>query len=440
MKKILIIEDDYAFAKLISGFLTQLGYVTEIAKSAKDANALSIASFDLILLDYRLPDAIGLDVLMEWRANGMQIPVIIMTSFNDVATAVRAIKAGAKDYITKPINHEELRWTIEEVFQRKENVHTKEEREQAYVIGISEAAIAIQQQISLVGPTELSVLILGESGTGKENVARTIHSKSTRNKKPFIAVDCGTLTSELAKSELFGHKKGSFTGAVEDKVGKFELANGGTIFLDEIGNLSYDVQVMLLRALQERVIQPVGGSKEVKVDVRVIAATNENLLKASVDASFREDLYHRLNEFSLKLPALRDRKDDIPLFVNFFIDESNTLLNRSVQHVEADAERILLSYSWPGNIRELRNVIRRAVLLSSDKQLRKVSLPTEMFSTVQDERQFQTDDLKLIQEQHEKEMIKKVLLEVKYNKTKAARQLNIDRSTLYAKMLKYGIE
>lgn len=440
MKKILIIEDDYAFAKLISGFLTQLGYVTEIAKSAKDANALSIASFDLILLDYRLPDAIGLDVLMEWRANGMQIPVIIMTSFNDVATAVRAIKAGAKDYITKPINHEELRWTIEEVFQRKENVHTKEEREQAYVIGISEAAIAIQQQISLVGPTELSVLILGESGTGKENVARTIHSKSTRNKKPFIAVDCGTLTSELAKSELFGHKKGSFTGAVEDKVGKFELANGGTIFLDEIGNLSYDVQVMLLRALQERVIQPVGGSKEVKVDVRVIAATNENLLKASVDASFREDLYHRLNEFSLKLPALRDRKDDIPLFVDFFIHESNRLLNRSVQFVESDVETILLSYSWPGNIRELRNVIRRAVLLSSDNQLRKVSLPTEMFSTVQDERQFQTDDLKLIQEQHEKEMIKKVLLEVKYNKTKAARQLNIDRSTLYAKMQKYGID
>lgn len=298
--------------------------------------------------------------------------------------------------------------------------------------------------VRLVAPTNMSVLIEGESGTGKENIARTIHRLSPRSKGPFVAVDCGALSKELAGSELFGHVKGSFTGAVTDKVGQFEAAHKGTIFLDEVGNLSYDVQVKLLRALQERVVQPIGSNRTVKVDVRIITATNDELTESVRKGEFREDLYHRLNEFKLKVPALRDRGEDLHEFLDFFREEANRHLDRKVKAFDDEVMELFESYDWPGNLREMRNVVKRAVLLTQGEIVTTAALPPEMLENIRlketREKTAGVYDLKALQEVQEKEMILKTLREVRYNKSKAARILNIDRKTLYLKMEKYGIE
>jgi two-component system response regulator HydG len=444
MANILLVEDDFSFAQILEGFLVKHKHTVDVKSSVKDANkALANLVYDLILLDYRLPDGNGLELVEQLKQSKVKIPVIMMTSFHDVRTAVRAIRGGVFDYITKPVNPDELLMVLNDALTRKlEVVHMPEKNEVAFVKGSSQVAKQLHEHIDLIAPTDMSVLVLGESGTGKEHVARKIHEQSSRKNKPFVAIDCGALSNDLASSELFGHIKGSFTGAVNDKKGQFEVANGGTLFLDEIGNLSYEVQVKLLRVLQEKIVQPIGSNKQVKVDVRIIAATNDDLLRSVEDGLFREDLYHRINEFKLKIPPLRDRGDDLIEFVDFFIHKSNVELGKNVKKFSDDVMDVFKQYDWPGNLRELKNVVKRAVLLTKTEVADKQVLPDEMTSSSIIKKNITTDttDLKAIQEANEKEMIVKTLQQVRYNKSKAAQLLNIDRKTLYLKMAKYQIE
>ncbi len=444
MAKILLVEDDGTFARILENFLIKQGHQVAIVNNlALAQKAITGAiSYDLMLLDYRLPDGTGMDMLSRMRKEGVIIPVIIMTSFHDVRTAVKAIKNGAYDYVTKPVNPDELLMRVNEALTRKSEPVSHTLNDLTFVEGQSEASALLHEHIQLVGPTNMSVIILGESGTGKEQVARRIHLKSNRNKYPFVAIDCGALSTELAASELFGHAKGAFTGALHDKKGQFEIADGGTLFLDEIGNLSYDVQVKLLRVLQERTVQPVGSNKQIKTDVRIIAATNDDLTKSISKESFREDLYHRLNEFKIKLAPLRERREDLGIFIEHFISLSNKELGKEVKSVSPEVFDLFSVYDWPGNLRELKNVIKRAVLLVRGDQITKEVLPDEMIMEAEQmhERVVTAgSDLKAIKEINEREIIIKTLQEVRYNKAKASRLLNIDRKTLYLKMEKYGI-
>jgi len=443
MARILILEDDTTFAQLLEGFLTKNNHeVTLVTHIKQSFKLIENQEFDLLLIDYRLPDGIGFEVLTHVRDLGLSIPIIIMTSFNDVRTAVKSIQLGAFDYITKPVNPDELLMVIKNSLTKKDSKDIIVEKVDSDLIrGKSAIADRLYEHIALVAPTDMSVIIQGESGTGKEFAARTLHQQSKRAGKPFVAIDCGALSKDLAASELFGHVKGAFTGALSDKKGQFEAANGGTIFLDEVGNLSYEVQIKLLRALQERVIQPLGSTKQVAVDVRIITATNDDLNNSIQQGEFREDLYHRLNEFKIQLPALRDRGSDLELFINHFIQLSNRDLDRNVKSISADAKSLLLNYDWPGNLRELSNVIKRMVLLSPGDIAQVNALPDEMTIAVnQQTLPGSSSDLKAVNEQNEKTLIAETLIKAKYNKSKAAKMLNIDRKTLYAKMERYGIE
>lgn len=449
MAAILLIEDDLTFTRILEAFLTKNGHRITVENKGKDGlKTFHSKAFDMVLLDYRLPDSTGMELLTEMKNANPEVPVVIMTSFNDIRTAVKAIKAGALEYITKPVNPEELLMVVKQALKKEK----KEEyfpaatpADNKIVKGSSQQAKELHEFIRLVAPTNMSVLIEGESGTGKENVARTIHQLSARSKAPFVAVDCGALSKELAGSELFGHVKGAFTGAVTDKIGQFEAAHKGTIFLDEVGNLSYEVQVKLLRAVQERIIQPIGSTKDVKVDVRIITATNDDLAESVKSGQFREDLYHRLNEFKLTVPALRDRGEDFYEFIDFFREGANRELGRTVKRFSDEVMTLFKQYDWPGNLRELRNVIKRAVLLTTGEEVTMQAIPIEMVEGVRNAVVDKTKsepiyDLKVLQEAQEREMIMKTLQEVRYNKSKAARILNIDRKTLYLKMEKYGIE
>src|SRR5690554_3073994 len=456
-KKILVIEDDLTFVKTLEAYLGKLGYDVYSASRALEglAKAKEIQP-RLILLDYRLPDATGLEVLVDLKQVVSNPQVILMTGFSDIRTAVKAMKLGAFDYITKPVNPDELKLLVEKAmnaFLETEGVAetpvsktiskqiTNLNRD--FVRGNSLQSDTLHQHIDLVAPTDMSVLILGESGTGKEYVARRIHMQSKRNKGNFVAVDCGALSEELAISELFGHVKGAFTGAHANKDGQFVMAKGGTLFLDEVGNLSYEVQVKLLRAIQERTIQPLGSNEEIKVDVRIITATNENLLDQVRDGKFREDLYHRINEFKIQVPALIERKDDFWEFTDFFRKHANRDLHREVEDFDDEVKHIFNSYSWPGNIRELRNTVRRAILLSKDsKTVHADALPPEMKEQSQEQKVQGASpyDLKAQKQNSEREIIIKTLEKAKYNKSKAARLLNIDRKTLYLKITKYDID
>lgn len=442
MQEILIIEDDLTFSKILEGFLSKHGYTSVKTHSAKDGiQVLHKKNVELVLLDYRLPDSTGLEVLQQIKSVRQNLPVIIMTSFSDVRTAVKAIKAGAFEYITKPINPDELIMLIREALRKDALFAAPDD----FVAGSGNASVKLEELVKLVAPTNLSVIIEGESGTGKERVARSIHALSTRAQMPFIAVDCGTLSNELAASELFGHVKGAFTGAVSDKTGQFIFANGGTLFLDEVGNLGYEVQIKLLRAIQERTVQPVGSNHEIKTDVRIITATNEDLTQKVRENAFREDLYHRLNEFKLEVPALRNRKEDLIHFIEFFREKANRELNRHAEKFDPAVLDILNQYDWPGNLRELKNTIKRAVLLTEGNTIERSSLPQEMLKVTDNKQSSHgipenTYDLKLIQEANERQLIIKTLEEFRYNKSKAAKMLNIDRKTLYMKMEKYGIK
>ena len=447
---------------MLKTFLQRQQYEVETAFTANDGlRLLKSASFDLVLTDFRLPDKDGLELLTQIRVLSEEVPVILMTHYADIRTAVKAIKMGAFEYITKPINPDETLLVIRNALSKKAEVPagavTAAAPAAQFVRGKSVQSSEIEEFISLVGPTNLSVIIEGESGTGKEYVARMIHEHSKRQGKPFVAIDCGALSKELAGSELFGYVKGAFTGAMKDKQGQFEAAEGGTLFLDEIGNLPYEIQVKLLRALQERKVRKIGSTTDLEVDVRVIAATNEDLVKAVASGQFREDLYHRLNEFKISISPLRERDGDVLLFADYFLRQANQELEKSIAGFDAAAEEVLLKYSWPGNLRELKNVVKRAVLLTKTELITPQVLPSELINHTPvpvdaaaspeiaaaaplSAPETPDTDLKSVKERNEKELILSMLERVRYNKSKAARLLNIDRKTLYNKLKLYNIE
>lgn len=450
MIKILIVDDDPTFSLMLKSYLSNKGYdVMEVFTASKALKLVKEQKFNIILTDFRLPDFDGLELINEIQKHDSSIPIILMTRYGDIRSAVNAIKSGAYDYITKPVNPDDLLNIIKsavnsDVVQRnvKQPVALENSGIFIYMRGTSDVAQQVENYINLIAPTEMSVIIQGESGTGKEYVARMIHIKSPRSNKPFIAVDCGALTNELAASELFGHVKGAFTDAQNEKEGQFQLANGGTLFLDEIGNLSYENQLKLLRATQERKVHKMGSNKEEAVDVRILCATNEDLIINVQKGTFREDLFHRLNEFSIYVPPLRDRGEDILQFANYFLENANRELDKDVKGFDKEVIERLLTYSWPGNIREIKNVIRRAVLLASTGMLTKHHLPSIMFisEAKNEQSHVSTTDLKSIAESQEKATIMSVLRKTYFNKTKAAQLLNIDRKTLYNKIKLYGLE
>jgi two-component system response regulator HydG len=451
MAKILVVDDDSSFCIMLKTFLSKKGYDVVEAFSVSEAQKIfRTDEYDIILTDYRLPDGSGLDILKDIKSIRPETGIIIMTGYADIRMAVQTIKMGAFDYVAKPINPDEILLTIEYLLAHRsinEAVNKKHslKEDKQFIQGVSDNAHEVKEFINLVAPTNLSVIIQGDSGTGKEYVARRIHNESQRSTKPFVAVDCGALSKDLALSEFFGHIKGSFTGAISDKIGQFEQANGGTIFLDEIGNLSYEVQINLLRAIQERKIKPIGSNREIRVDVRIIVASNEDLLEAVKRNQFREDLYHRLNEFSIFVAPLIDRLRDLPIYANHFLRQANRELNKSVTGFSNEVLDIFNYYPWPGNIRELRNVIRRAVLVEQGSTISLRSLPSEIIASKN--RRFnnsvnhiQPENLRDLKEMAERELILSTLEKVRYNKSKAASMLNIDRKTLYNKMKQYGLQ
>lgn len=458
MKRILILEDDVTFGTMLKTWFSKNSWETTWVSKVEQAKLeFQDNSFDLILSDLRLPDGDGIIFLTWLRENNIMTPLIIMTSYSDVQTAVLAMKLGASDYLQKPINPTILQQKIDMAMSQPAKTAEKEpevkpkskqkNNANKVVKGSSSVMQRLYSHIDLVAPTKMSVLILGESGTGKEYIARMIHENSNRKSEPFVAVDCGSLSMELAPSELFGHKKGSFTSAISDKTGVFVEANGGTVFLDEVGNLSYEVQKQLLRALQEQKVRPVGSATDIKVDVRIIAATNEDLEKAIEEGRFRQDLYHRINEFSVNVPPLRERIEDLEEFCYHFVDQANDELGKNVDTISADAIDKLKQQNWGGNLRELRNVIRRSVLFAQDNVLRKENLPEfpkdiknqNIVNVVQQE-VTSCDNLSLNNKANEKEQILAALKQARGNKTIAAKLLQIDRKTLYNKMHLYGIE
>lgn len=469
MKKLLIIDDEITTANLLSRFLTRNGFEVMTAASGSAATELlKNNEFTLVLCDFRLEDTDGREVLKKIKQQYPNTGVIIITGYSDIKMAVELIKMGAYDYITKPLYPDEILNTINKAIETQSalsaapaNSYQNPEKnigktsftpsagKQELVTGTSEASKELSRQINLVSPTNYSVIIFGESGTGKESVAKSIHQNSDRHDKPFVAMDCGSLTKELAGSEFFGHEKGSFTGALNTKIGHFEMANGGTLFLDEIGNLSYEIQATLLRTVQERKVKRIGSTKEIDLDVRIIVATNENLAEAIQNGRFREDLYHRFNEFAIYMPPLRKRGADIMLIAAHFAKITSQELGKNITRFAPDVTAALINYAWPGNIRELKNVIRRAALLTEGEEVLTKSLPLEIYSnyikTPVNEASPLTErpiaiinpprpDLKNAALEAEYETILKVLKEVNFNKTKAAQILNIDRKTLYNKM------
>lgn len=446
--KILVVDDDTAFCVMLKTFLQKKGFeVVNAFTGAAAKQALDEDRFDVVLTDIRLPDSDGMQILRFIREKGLDAAVILMTGYTDIKAAVSAMKLGAFDYVGKPINPDEILHLINKATAKTNEQPLKSAVKQdtvspalpldnaGFVTGGSPVSVQLQQHIDLVAPTGMSVLIIGDSGTGKEHIARSIHDKSKRTSKPYIPVDCGAIPKELASSEFFGHLKGSFTGAVNDKTGHFVAANGGTLFLDEVGNLSYEVQVQLLRALQERKIKPVGSNHEVEVDIRVVAATNEDLYEAVKRGDFREDLYHRLNEFCIRVPKLSERKDDIMRFANHFLALANAELEKNIRGFSAEVEDLFMTYSWPGNLREMKNIIKRSVLLEQSRSISLNVLPVEM----RNEKESVQPEI-IYNKFTEEDAIKKALEQTNYNKSKAAKLLDIDRKTLYNKLKLYNID
>lgn len=449
MEKILIVEDDIAFGTMIQTWLKKKGFEVEKATSVKAAIQIyekTESGFDLVLSDLRLPDHDGIFLLQWMRKHGMLVPFIVMTSYAEIQNVVLAMKSGATDYVAKPFQPDILLDKIKEAIKaqkKTQNTSTTEDKNTKvaapagdvpkYLEGESEASRKLYSFVSLVAPTPMSVLILGASGTGKEYVARRIHELSQRAGKPFFALDCGAIPKDVAASEFFGHVKGAFTGADQDKKGAFEMANGGTLFLDEMGNLNYEVQVQLLRALQERKIRPVGSTKEIDIDIRLVCATNENLAQRVAEGNFREDLYHRVNEFTIYMPELKDRGADIFLFADLFIKHANKELNRNVEGLDSKAKERIAAYNWPGNLRELNNVMKRATLLASGRYIGVTELEQSM-AHIQPQAPTTLHD-----EETELQRIEAALKAAGGNKSKAAQLLAVDRKTLYNKMKKYGI-
>lgn len=448
-QNIIIVEDDVAFGKMLTTFLERHNFkVTLSYGGAQARQQLKEDKFDLLITDLKLPNDSGLDLLNYTRDVAPHTKMILITGYAEVSTAVEAIKRGALDYISKPFRPEELLMVIEQAFETVKEKGTiasetntvKAERrspnQTVAVSGVSEISKKFNEYLKLVGPTDMNVLIEGESGTGKEVAAKAIHGFSQRSSESFVAVDCGAIPKEIASSEFFGHVKGSFTGAINDKKGHFEAAHNGTLFLDEVGNLSYENQVQLLRALQERKIKPVGSNTEIEVDVRILSATNENLLERVAEGKFREDLYHRLNEFSVQIPSLHERKEDLFLFTDYFLNQANASLNKQVVGLSKEVELAFKKYNWPGNLRELKNVIKRSVLLTSGSLIPIDAIPREVVLASEEK----IEKIDFSKDTNEKLLIIKALKEADYNKSRAAKLLNITRKTLYNKIESYQIE
>jgi two-component system response regulator HydG len=467
-KKILIIDDDLDMCALLSGFLMRNSYDVEVSYSAIQGIAkFKQSNFDIVICDFRLGDKDGKDVLLEIKAHNPNTIVLIITGYSDIKIAVEVIKLGAFDYITKPLIPDEVLNVLKNallrynVAERQSNnpfksSHLKDDS--SFLTGRAESTKELYRQVEIVATTDYSIILYGESGTGKEVIAKKIHDLSGRRDKPFIAMDCGTLSKELAGSELFGHVKGAFTGAQSDKEGHFEMANDGTLFLDEVGNLSYEIQASLLRVIQERKFKRVGGTKEMSLNIRIIVASNENLQDAYRKGKFREDLYHRFNEFCIHLPPLRQRKEDIPLFAGFFLKKTCAELNKEIKGFSPDVLEMFANYTWPGNLREYRNVIRRSVLLCNDEVITANLLPAEIILQFAN-KEYKGEGSVYNENKHaelsifapvkkdvylkdtaakaEYEEIMRVLKEVNFNKTKAAIILNVDRKTLYNKIKNY---
>jgi two-component system response regulator HydG len=482
MRNILIIDDEINICTLLSKFLGKHGFKVDTTMSGATAlKMMKEKTFDLVLCDYRLKDTDGAQLLQDILLINPRTIVIIITGYTDVRVAVDMVKNGAYDYLSKPLYPDEILNLVHKAFAHMDAEREREEsmpirtvngaapvngstpasrdgepegemldKSHKYVYGESNGAKELIRQIKLVAPTDYSVIIFGETGTGKESVAHLIHHHSKRHNQPFVALDCGSLSKELAASELFGHEKGSFTGAINTKIGAFEQAHGGTLFLDEVANLSYDIQVALLRVIQEKVIRRVGSLKEIPVDVRIIVASNEKLSESVAKGRFREDLFHRFNEFTIYIPPLRERVQDLPLFVDAFMRQVERELQKNCGKITSEVWECFSRYNWPGNIRELKNVIRRACLLTPEHEdITLSTLPLEMKESFaqqpyEDDHQVNMsgelisitneNDLKTVALQAEYNKIINVLKEVKYNKTKAAQLLNIDRKTLYNKL------
>ena len=443
MRSILIIEDDITFSLMLTTWLGKKGFRVQSVSSVKEAKQRMEGTFyDLVLSDLRLPDGDGIALLHWMKSQCPTVPVILMTGYAEIQSAVLAMKSGAADYIAKPLNPEELLNKINEsLASNAESVVSQASSSSLpepnlYIEGQSAAARVLYEHVRLVAPTDMSVLVTGASGTGKEYVARRIHAESGRSKAPFVAVDCGAIPKDLAASEFFGHVKGSFTGAIDHKTGAFVAADGGTIFLDEIGNLSYAVQVQLLRALQERKVRPIGSNQEIPINVRLISATNENLRAAIEKGEFREDLYHRINEFSIRIPGLKERPEDLLLFANHFLDLANSELRKEIVGFDRETIQLFQSYAWPGNLRQMKNVVKYATLLASGRYITRQELPEELLESISKPA---ITDLSLHDETHERNLILKALEESGNNKTRAAMLLGIDRKTLYNKLKNYQL-
>ena len=463
MAKIIVIDDNLDICVLLKRFLEKNDYQVTVAHTGKQGLAeVEKSRFDIALCDFRLPDCDGLEMISKLKGIDSSISIVIITGYSDVKMAVKVMKRGAFEYVTKPIIPEEILHTLKQALQRKEEqveseasskTSSSKKRKSAkksgieptdYVVGKGVKSLQIQNLISLVAPTDMTVVITGESGTGKEVTAKAIHAKSNRNNGPLVAVDCGALPKDLAGSILFGHLKGAFTGALTNKTGHFEAAQGGTLFLDEIGNLSYENQIKLLRVLQERKIQRIGDTKDIDIDVRIIAATNENLKAAVEEGTFREDLFYRLNEFNIELLNLNQRTDDLEELSAHLLSKAADDLNKEMKGFDGKVMTAFKKYSWPGNIRELKNVIKRATLMSQSNKVTLDAIPPEiqtpeLYST-KDFGGEEPLDLKSVTEIAEKKAILKVLKLTGFNKSKSAKILQVDRKTLYNKIKSFDIE
>jgi len=447
MKSLLIIDDDTYVCNQLKKHLERKGFSVVVALTANGGlKRIQSDHIDFVLCDYRLPDADGHELFERIKRITPNLPVVFMTAYSDIPTAVRMIRAGARDYVTKPLVPEEVYKLVTKNIDRKIFSSPGLFMED-FISGESPVMKNLMKQLAIVAPTDISVLIEGETGSGKEYIARAIHYHSERSAKPFLALDCGSMPGELANSELFGHVKGAFTGAVKNKKGCFEQAHGGTLFLDEIGNLSHDNQMKLLRTLQEQKVVPLGDNKPVEVDVRIVTATNEDLRLAVERGAFREDLYHRINGFKMVLPPLRERRDDILVFAEHFLKQANLSFSKNVRGFDDEVRKTFLEYGWPGNIRELQNIVRRCVLLTEGDLVTKSSLPDEIIkppsakSRLSIKSRLLSEALSLKQGVMiaERQIIENRLKAHAYNKSKTAKSLQIDRKTLYNKMREHNI-
>ncbi|MCX6553672.1 MAG: sigma-54 dependent transcriptional regulator [Candidatus Aminicenantes bacterium] len=467
MNKILVVDDDLDFCSNLSAILQENGFEVMTAATGREA-LLKIqgACPDLVLLDLRLPDIDGMKVLQKIKGSNPDLDIIVITAYIDVKDAIRAIKLGAYDYITKPFDNEELLLTISKAFTVRQlraeidilKKRLAEKLPVEKIIGDSPQIKKVLLKVDLVAPTDFTVIIQGASGTGKEIIANLIQQKSLRKDNAFIPIDCSAIPETLIEAELFGYEKGAFTGADRKKEGKFELANEGTLFLDEIANLSEGMQAKLLRVLQERKLQHLGGNKDIKINVRLIAASKINLFEAMKQGKFRDDLYYRLNEFLIEIPKLCEREDDIAVFAKYFLEKTNRELNKKIGGISSAAMRLLFNHKWPGNVRELKNTIRRAALVAASDQITPADIlleqtdsgqsngsdtaprDEELVNSVLDGSLSLKEMTNRVAAEIEKEVIRKALLKTGGNKSKAAKLLKIERVTLYAKMKELQIE